>query len=161
MRRRANLPLSAIMTRRLWVLVVRAAFLTVASFTIAFGFLSGTMASGPHYDPQAFAVGTAALFGAACGVLGILVFRIRQMKRDLRTLEARLDEAEDRNWETREARERAKSFFEAQGDVIVRCAPKAAASRSWSSRSPKQVESPSRLRHGHRNCRRRSQPHLP
>ncbi|MGB8630050.1 MAG: response regulator [Xanthobacteraceae bacterium] len=120
MRRRANLPLSAIMTRRLWLLVVRAAFLTVTSFAIAFGFLSGTMASGPHYDPQAFAVGTAALFGAACGALGILVSRIRQMKRDLRTLETRLDEAEDRNWEAREAQERAKSFFEAQGDVIVR-----------------------------------------
>jgi hypothetical protein len=78
MRRRANLPLSAIMTRRLWLLVIRAAFLTVASFAIAFGFLSGTLASGPHYDPQAFAVGTAALFGAACGALGILVSRIRQ-----------------------------------------------------------------------------------
>jgi PAS domain S-box-containing protein len=120
MRRRANLPLSAGMTRRLWLLVVRAAFLTVTSFAIAIGFLSGTMASGPHYDPQAFAVGTAALFGVACGALGILVSRIRQMKRELVTLETRLDEAEERNWEAREAQERAKSFFEAQGDVIVR-----------------------------------------
>jgi PAS domain S-box-containing protein len=120
MRRRANLPLSAIMTRRLWVLVVRATLLTATSFAIAFGFLSGTMASGPRYDPQAFAVGTAALFGVACGVLGILVSRIRQMKRELRTLETRLDAAEDRNWEAREAQERVKSFFEAQGDVIVR-----------------------------------------
>jgi PAS domain S-box-containing protein len=120
MRRRANLPFSAIMTRRLWLLVVRAAFLTMASFAIAFGFLSGTVASGPHYDPHAFAVGTAALFGAACGALGILLSRIRQMKRELRMLETRLDEAEDRNWEAREAQERAKSFFEAQGDVIIR-----------------------------------------
>ena len=32
----------------------------------------------------------------------------------------RLDEAADRNWEIKEAQERAKSFFEAQGDVIVR-----------------------------------------
>ena len=120
MRRRANLPLSAIMTRRLWLLVVRAVFLTVTSFAIAFGFLSGTIASGPHYNPQAFAVGTAALFGAACGALGILASRIRQMKRELRRLETRLDEAADRNWEAREAQERAKSFFEAQGDVIVR-----------------------------------------
>ena len=120
MRRRANLPLSAIMTRRLWLLVVRAVFLTVTSFAIAFGFLSGPIASGPHYDPQAFAMGTAALFGAACGALGILASRIRQMKRELRRLETRLDEAADRNWEAREAQERAKSFFEAQGDVIVR-----------------------------------------
>lgn len=52
MRRRANLPLSAIVTRRLWLLIVRAAFLTVASFAIAFGFLSGTIASGPHDGPK-------------------------------------------------------------------------------------------------------------
>ena len=120
MQRRANLPLSAIATRRFYWLVVRAIVLTVTSFAIAFGFLSGTMADSAHYDPQAFAVGTAALFGAACGALGILVSRIRQMKRELHWLETRLDEAEDRNWETREAQERAKSFFEAQGDVIVR-----------------------------------------
>ena len=52
--------------------------------------------------------------------MGILLSRIRQMKAELRGLEARLDEAEDRHWEFREAQERAKSFFEAQGDVIVR-----------------------------------------
>jgi hypothetical protein len=114
MRRRANLPLSAIMTRRLWLLIIRGAFLTMMSFAIAFGFLSGTVASGPHYDPHAFAVGTAALFSAACSALGILVSRIRQMKRELRTLETRLDEAEDRNWEAREAQERANFFRSAR-----------------------------------------------
>jgi PAS domain S-box-containing protein len=119
MQRRANLPPSAIVTRRLWSLVVRATVVTVMSFAIAFGFISGTMADG-DYDPNAFAIGVAALFGAACGTLGILISRIRQMKRELRTLDMRLDEAEDRNWELREAQERARSFFEAQGDVIVR-----------------------------------------
>jgi len=52
--------------------------------------------------------------------MGIFISRIRQMKAELRRLEARLDQAEDRNWEIREAQERAKNFFEAQGDVIVR-----------------------------------------
>jgi signal transduction histidine kinase/CheY-like chemotaxis protein len=42
------------------------------------------------------------------------------MKAELRRLEAHLEEASDRNWEISEAQERAKSFFEAQGDVIVR-----------------------------------------
>jgi hypothetical protein len=46
--------------------------------------------------------------------LGILVSRIRQMKRELRTLETRLDEAEDRNWEAREAQERANFFRSAR-----------------------------------------------
>src|SRR5262249_57110589 len=35
-------------------------------------------------------------------------------------LELRLEEFSDRAWEIKEAEERAKSFLEAQGDVIVR-----------------------------------------
>ena len=42
------------------------------------------------------------------------------MKIELRDMETRLDEAADRNWEISEAQERTKSFFETQGDVIVR-----------------------------------------
>ena len=120
MRPRATLRKPAIITRRLFSLIVRAAAITSMSFGIAFGFLSGSTAPGAHYDPYLFAIGVAALFGASCGAIGILVSRIRQMKRELRDLEARLDEAADRNWEIKEAQERAKSFFEAQGDVIVR-----------------------------------------
>jgi PAS domain S-box-containing protein len=110
----------AIITRRLFTLVVRAVVVTTMSFGIAFGFLSGTLSQGDHYDPNAFAIGVAALFGAACGALGLLISRIHQMKAELRRLEAHLEEASDRNWEISEAQERAKSFFEAQGDVIVR-----------------------------------------
>ena len=110
----------AILTRRLFSLVVRATVITTMSFGVAFGFLSGARAPGAHYDPNQFAIGVAALFGASCGAIGILLSRIRQMKLELRQLEARLDEAADRNWEIREAQERAKSFFEAQGDLIVR-----------------------------------------
>jgi len=110
----------AIITRRLFTLVVRAVVVTTMSFGIAFGFLSGTLSQGDHYDPNAFAIGVAALFGAACGAMGLLISRIRQMKAELRRLEAHLEEASDRNWEISEAQERAKSFFEAQGDVIVR-----------------------------------------
>src|SRR6516225_1258798 len=110
----------AIISRRLFNLIVRAIVVTTMSFGVAFGFLSGTLSQGAHYDPNAFAIGVAALFGAACGAMGILLSRVRQMKAELRRLEARLEEASDRNWEISEAQERAKSFFEAQGDVIVR-----------------------------------------
>jgi len=120
MRRRSSFRKPAIMTRRAISLVVRAVAITSMSFAVAFGFLSGATAPGAHYDPNSFAIGVAALFGASCGAMGILLSRIRQMKTELRELEARLDEAEDRHWEFREAQERAKSFFEAQGDVIVR-----------------------------------------
>ncbi len=117
---RVTLLKPAVITRRLFTLAVRAVVVTTMSFGIAFGFLSGTMSQGAHYDPNSFAIGVAALFGAACGAMGILISRIRQMKVELRRLEAHLEEASDRNWEISEAQERAKNFFEAQGDVIVR-----------------------------------------
>src|SRR5579862_5882824 len=115
---RVTLLKPGIFTRRLFSIIVRAAVITTMSFGVAFGFLSGTQAAS--YDPYAFAIGVAALFGAACGTIGILISRIRQMKAELRGLEGNLEQAADRNWEISEAQERAKSFFEAQGDVIVR-----------------------------------------
>jgi signal transduction histidine kinase/DNA-binding response OmpR family regulator len=120
MRPRASLRRPAILSRRLFSLLIRAMAITSMSFAVAFGFLSGTMAPAAHYDANSFAIGVAALFGASCGAMGILISRIRQMKAELRRLEARLDDAEDRNWEIKEAQERAQNFFEAQGDVIVR-----------------------------------------
>jgi signal transduction histidine kinase/CheY-like chemotaxis protein len=120
MRRRAILKKPTILTRRLISLVVRTIAITTMSFGVSFGFLSGATSSMAHYDPNSFAVGVAALFGAACGAIGILYSRIRQMKGEIRALEAGLERATDRTWEISEAQERAKSFFEAQGDVIVR-----------------------------------------
>jgi PAS domain S-box-containing protein len=120
MRPRATLRKPAIVSRRVWSLIVRAAIIAIMSFAVAFGFLAGATSPAAHYDPYMFAIGVASLFGAACGAMGILISRVRQMKRELRDFETRLDEAADRNWEIREAQERATSFFEAQDDVIVR-----------------------------------------
>jgi signal transduction histidine kinase/DNA-binding response OmpR family regulator len=120
MRPRAHLRKPAIVTRRLSSFIVRAAIVTFMSFAVAFGFLAGATSPAAHYDPYMFAIGVASLFGAACGAMGILIARIRRMKAELRDLEMRLDEAVDRNWEIREAQERAASFLEAQDDVIVR-----------------------------------------
>ncbi len=120
MRPRATLGKPAILTRRLFALLVRSAVIGSMSFAVSFGFISGATSPRAHYDPQMFAIGVAALLGAACGAIGILISRIRQMKAELRDLEAHVDKEADRNWEMREAQERSKSFFEAQGDVIVR-----------------------------------------
>jgi len=117
---RATLKKPAIFGRRLYSLIIRAIVITVMSFAVAFGFLSGATSPSAHYDPYMFAIGVSSLFGAACGAIGILISRIRQMKAELRGLETGLDEAADRNWEIREAQERTASFFEAQDDVIVR-----------------------------------------
>src|SRR5215472_9212687 len=120
MRPRAALRKPAIITRRVFTLVIRAFAITTMAFGVAFGFLSATTSAGSHYDPNLFAIGVAALFGAACGGMGLMLSRIRQMKRELRELEGRLDAAEDRHWEFKEAQERVKSFLETQGDAIVR-----------------------------------------
>jgi PAS domain S-box-containing protein len=120
MRPRKALRKPAIVTRRVMLVIVRALAVTTMAFGVTFGFLSATTSPGSHYDPNSFAIGVAALFGAACGGMGLMLSRIRQMKGELRHLEGRLDEAEDRHWEFKEAQERAKSFFEAQGDAIAR-----------------------------------------
>ena len=120
MRSRATLKKPAIVRRRLLSLAIRTVLITTTSFAVAFGFFAGATSPAAHNDPYMFAIGVAALFGAACGALGVLISRIRQMKTELRALEIRLDEAADRNWEIREAQERTTSFFEAQDDVIVR-----------------------------------------
>jgi PAS domain S-box-containing protein len=120
MRPHATLRKPAILSRRFLSLIVRGVAITSMAFAVAFGFLAGATSPEAHYDPYMFAIGVAALFGASCGVIGILISRVRQMKTELRDIEARLDEAADRNWEIWEAQERTSSFFEAQGDVIVR-----------------------------------------
>ena len=57
---------------------------------------------------------------AALGALVLVVRRIQNLRADKRRLEERLEGLSDRNWELKEAEERARSFLEAQGDVIVR-----------------------------------------
>ncbi|HEY4922289.1 MAG TPA: ATP-binding protein [Xanthobacteraceae bacterium] len=57
---------------------------------------------------------------AACGALALMIRRNRALADDVERLELRAEEFSDRAWEIKEAEERAKSFLEAQGDVIVR-----------------------------------------
>ena len=100
--------------------LLRAAFILTMSFAMAFGFLAGSSGPWANYDPYLFAVGTSALFGAACGGIGLLLASRIALRVKLRALSERIEELSDHNWELKEIEERAKSFLEAQGDVIVR-----------------------------------------
>ena len=60
---------------------------------------------------------------AACGALALMISRNRALADDVEQLELRLEDFSDRAWEIKEAEERAKSFLEAQGDMIVRRDP--------------------------------------
>ena len=57
---------------------------------------------------------------AACGALAMMARRNRTQRQEIEQLDIRLEDAADRAWEIREAEERARSFLDALGDVIVR-----------------------------------------
>ena len=92
----------------------------MAILAAAAGFLAGARLQGSGYELAGSAIGIGALIVAACAVIAFLLVRQRAIATAMRLLEARNEELSDRNWELREAEERARSLLEAQGDVIVR-----------------------------------------
>ena len=102
------------------VLFGRTVVITLSVISGMIGFLAGTRMQASNYDPHAYATGVAALFAVACAVLAYLLIRRRAMRREMRRLEARVEELSDHHWELREAEERARSLLDAQGDLIVR-----------------------------------------
>jgi PAS domain S-box-containing protein len=102
------------------VLFGRAVVTTLSIISGALGFLAGIRMQSATYDPHAYAIGAGALFAAACAVIAYMLIRRRLAAEKMCTLEARIEELADRNWELREAEERARSLLEAQGDLIVR-----------------------------------------
>ncbi len=71
-------------------------------------------------DLHMLAIGLAALAGGAIGLAVLLFARNRALRRKLDAVQDRAEALDDRNWELKEAEERARSFLAAQGDVIVR-----------------------------------------
>ncbi|MEA2993475.1 MAG: hypothetical protein QOD40_2395 [Alphaproteobacteria bacterium] len=71
-------------------------------------------------DPTLLAIGVAAIIAVAYAAVTFLLQRNRALREQCRRLEARTEELADRNWELKDVEERARSFLEAQGDVIVR-----------------------------------------
>jgi signal transduction histidine kinase/CheY-like chemotaxis protein len=90
-----------------------------AAFGGAYGFIAGSRSEHSGYDPNAFAIGASFLFAIACVGLATLSMRLRWVHRRLRKLALHNEALVDRNWELKEAEERARSLFESQGDMIV------------------------------------------
>jgi signal transduction histidine kinase/CheY-like chemotaxis protein len=84
------------------------------------GFFAGIELERGHYDPIAFSSGVAAVLALVCAILTYLLMRRRALLQRMKTLEARVEELTDTNWELREAAEHARSLLEAQGDLILR-----------------------------------------
>jgi PAS domain S-box-containing protein len=102
------------------ILFGRTVVITLSIVSAWLGFLAGLRMQSGTYDPHAYAIGAGALFAGACAVIAFLLVRRRFRAEKMRVLEARIEELSDRNWELREAEERARSLLEAQGDLIVR-----------------------------------------
>ncbi|MCC6887140.1 MAG: response regulator [Hyphomicrobiales bacterium] len=100
--------------------LVRGIAIGAMSAAGAFSFIAAMRSPMAAYDPQHFSIGIAALFGAACGAVALLLTRARRLRQQLRELQQKAEELADRNWELKESEERAKSFLAAQGDLIVR-----------------------------------------
>ncbi|MBR0737191.1 response regulator [Bradyrhizobium liaoningense] len=98
---------------------LRSFMIFTATFGAAYGFVSGSRSENSGYDPNAFAIGASFLFALACLGLATLSMRLRFVNKRLRTLAAHNEALIDRNWELKEAEERARSLFEQQGDLIV------------------------------------------
>lgn len=98
---------------------LRAIILFQAAFGGAYGFISGVRSDAAGYDPHAFAIGASFLFAVACVALALTSMRLRWMRKKLRIVTQRNETLTDRNWELKEAEERARILFESQGDLVV------------------------------------------
>jgi signal transduction histidine kinase/CheY-like chemotaxis protein len=105
--------LRIVFSPRTLLAIFRAAFIALTSFMVTFGFLFGIRADIAGYDPHRFALGLSGLFAAACGVMALLVDRIRSLRKQLRAAEQRVEELADRQWEIKDAEEHAR-LLEAQ-----------------------------------------------
>src|ERR1039458_9300191 len=101
------------------VFALRSFMLFSAAFGGAYGFIAGSRSENSGYDPNAFAIGASFLFALACAGLATLSMRLRFMHKRLRKIALHNEALADRNWELKEAEERARSLFESQGDLIV------------------------------------------
>jgi PAS domain S-box-containing protein len=106
--------------RHPWLVIsVRSFMIFSAAFGGAYGFIAGSRSEHAGYDPNAFAIGASFLFAIACAGLAMLSMRLRWLHRRMRKIALHNEALVDRNWELKEAEERARSLFEQQGDLIV------------------------------------------
>ena len=117
---RIKLRLRRFARRHPWLIVaVRSFMIFSAAFGGAYGFIAGSRSENSGYDPHAFAIGASFLFAVACVALATLSIRLRWMRKKMRKIALHNEALADRNWELKEAEERARSLFESQGDLIV------------------------------------------
>jgi PAS domain S-box-containing protein len=117
---RIKLRLRRFSRRHPWIITaIRSAMIFSAAFGGAYGFIVGSRSENSGYDPHAFAIGASFLFAVACVALATLSIKLRWTRKRMRKIALHNEALADRNWELKEAEERARSLFESQGDLIV------------------------------------------
>jgi PAS domain S-box-containing protein len=101
------------------IFTVRSFMIFSAAFGGAYGFIAGSRSESSGYEPHLFAIGASMLFALSCVALAALSMRLRWMRAKMRKIALHNEALADRNWELKEAEERARSLFESQGDLIV------------------------------------------
>src|SRR5579871_5059479 len=99
--------------------IVRSFFIFSAAFGGAYGFIVGSRSEHSGYNANAFAIGASFLFALACLGLVTLSMRLRFLRRKMKKIALHNEALADRNWELKEAEERARGLFESQSDLIV------------------------------------------
>src|SRR5438477_3256257 len=99
--------------------IIRVAILILALLVVFALSAPSQAADGGHGDPSYTMALTGALAAALLCAIALFV-RTQGLRHDMKRLEERTENLADRHWELKEAEERARSFLEAQGDVIVR-----------------------------------------
>jgi PAS domain S-box-containing protein len=117
---RIKLNLRRFSRRHPWLsATVRSLTIFSAAFGGAYGFVAGSRSENSGYDPNNFAIGASFLFAIACLALATVSMRLRFLRKKMRKIVLHNEALADRNWELQEAEDRARSLFEAQGDLIV------------------------------------------
>ncbi len=99
---------------------IRSTMMFMAAFGGSYGFITGSRSENSGYDPNTFAIGASFLFALACVALAMLSMRMRWLRHKMRKIALHNEALIDRNWELKEAEERIRGLFEAQGDLILR-----------------------------------------
>src|SRR4029079_2463400 len=89
------------------ITTIRAVMIFSATFGGASGFIVGSRSENSGYDPYNFAIGASFLFALACAGLATLSMRLRFLRKKLRKIALHNETLADRNWELKEAEERA------------------------------------------------------
>jgi signal transduction histidine kinase/CheY-like chemotaxis protein len=100
--------------------VLRGVGIFCAVLIASFGLAAAISSQIDLADSHKFAVGLSFFFALACAAVAVKIMQVRHLRAELKALGREHEALADRNWQLKEAEERARTLLESQGDMIVR-----------------------------------------